>query len=264
MSDGKINISKCPEPFTVLPRSFLQNSELSTDSIAVGVYLASQVENWTPHPSQIQKHFRFSDHVWRRVSKELKHAGYLTEIKGGHGKGGSELIFDIWKNLRHLSDQSEVPQLEVKRPISDPLKIRGSENPTVGKSTPLYNKDLLDNKDSLNNNNGTVVVLEKEMRELGVSESLIQKYLKDYLEEQIKIALKITKAAHPDKPHRYFSAALKKGYKLDEDKKPNSVIIQEQTNMCLQNVDESVVKARTPESKKARDEAMRKIKGVKK
>lgn len=90
-----------------IPDSFVQNENLSIESIGLGVYLNSLPKTYIPRPHLIREHFKFGERVWRKVSRELRQAGYLRLTKGAKGYGGSQLEFDINGNFESVNNNVE-------------------------------------------------------------------------------------------------------------------------------------------------------------
>lgn len=134
-NEQNINIGSKPDFFAWLPNCIVYEWGLSAEALGVALYLHGKPAGWKARPFDIQKHFKFGDYTWRKVSKELKSFGLLHERKV---QSATELWF-------------ELPDMDVriKKPSSQPLKITPCENHTLRKPTPLANKDLLPKKDLL-------------------------------------------------------------------------------------------------------------------
>ena len=123
-----VTIGKKSAPFSWLPNYLVNDPNVSSDALAVALYLNGKPEGWQARPVDIKKRFGWGRHTWLSVSKELRELGVLHEIKH---KDGTSLYFE-------LPDQD---------PPSDFRTVR---KPTVGKSDPLINKDYT-NKDLTKN-----------------------------------------------------------------------------------------------------------------
>ncbi len=246
-------------PYALISKSLLRDNRLSAKEIGIMAYLLSLPDHWRISNKELAKHFRGGlDSIKSGIAMLVK-LGYIekTQNRLPGGKFGP---------IEMLVHEEPIMNLEI---LATPKVSPRVEKPLAGKPS-TENPPLVNTQDQVNtysiktDNRDVVVLLDEEMRNLGVTEDLRKKYLEGYSIDQIKTAIKVVKHSSPNNPARFFSSALSKGWKLDEDKKPNSAIVQEQTKIELQKREESIRKASTPESRKARDEAMMKIKGVKK
>jgi len=94
--ENKIKLNNS-QPFVTIPVDFAQNKDLSAETRATGVYLASLPKDWQPRPSEIQTNLGYGNRVWRKVSEELRIHGYLKLHRGGNEKLGTFLEFCIHK-----------------------------------------------------------------------------------------------------------------------------------------------------------------------
>ncbi len=199
------------EPYSKLNHKFIQKSKLSNSSIRVVLYLRSFPKTWIPRPLDIQKNCNFGDFVWRRVSKELREAGYLRLKLGPKGKGGSVLEFDEKGRFRDVGFeqvQKGAETWETNGHINNNSISKQYINKTT--TTPTNTTESPDMK-TLDAN--VVVTLEKRMKdEVGLTERDIQQLLSIYPVDQIIEKLGMLKEATVDNPIGWFKAALKRNF----------------------------------------------------
>lgn len=113
--------------FAWLPNCIVYDWGLSAEAIAVALYLNGKPAGWQTRPFDIQNHFKWGQRIWRRVSKELKECGLITEKKHA---GGTSLRF-------------ELPELQIAiKQKNPPLQNVTVLKPTVTKRNALAKKDL--------------------------------------------------------------------------------------------------------------------------
>lgn len=126
--------------FTIMPNRTIDDSRLSIDALGLLLKLVSLPPNWTVKPEVIQNHSQIGDAKWRRISKELINAGYLTRTKERLENGRWDWIFTVYQ-------ESQIPvPVESRRWFStDGSPTRGStvHGPaTRGKSTDIIKKEI--------------------------------------------------------------------------------------------------------------------------
>lgn len=121
--------------FGKLPNYLINDINLSANGLAAALYLESKPASWQCRPFDLKKRFGWGDHIWRKVSRELKSHGLLREIK--HLDGTALKFIDPWEQFA----ASPVAQ--------PPVDFRTVQKATSGISTPLDNKEIT-NKDLLN------------------------------------------------------------------------------------------------------------------
>ena len=77
-----------PDPFTPVPNYIINDPGMLLETRMTWIYLFSKrnIPGWITRPYDVQKALGFKDHVWRKVSKQLKELGYLIEITTNEGK----------------------------------------------------------------------------------------------------------------------------------------------------------------------------------
>lgn len=204
------------ERFSVIPNHVLRDIT-DPHTLAVACYLASHNKAWIPHPKQIQNHFGFGDHVWRRVSCNLRQAGLLSVGKGGNSGGGSILRFCIWSKPSANSRDVDFP----RRGFSEPRETNALKN----KQEQITNNNITSN----NKQEDVVVDLDfkiiEKLTSFGISipnsKKLLSGYGKVSVSEKIKI-LEITLQQKREIKNQaaWIYSALRDNYKLSESITP--------------------------------------------
>ncbi len=137
--------------FTIMPNRTIDDPRLSIDALGLLLKLVSLPPNWTVKPEVIQNHSQIGDARWRRISKELINAGYLTRTKERLENGRWDWIFTVYQESQiPVPDVQGNQTVESRRWFStDGSPARGSTvggPSTRGKSTDIIKKDLK-NKD---------------------------------------------------------------------------------------------------------------------
>ena len=134
-------IKQTSQPFTAVPNYIVNNEDISAEALAVITYLAGKPDGWIARSYDIRKRFKWGNFIWRRVSRELRALGFISDIKHADG---TDLIFEIkWQE----------PNNPVDKPCDPPVGNCTVQNPPVG-NQPVYKerlikKDVLNKKDSL-------------------------------------------------------------------------------------------------------------------
>jgi len=142
------------EFFTWLPNCIVYEWGLSAEALAAALYLNGKPSGWQARPFDVQARFNWGDHIWRRVSKELKSHNLLREEIT---QSGTKLWF-------------ELPEMNLTIKKSATVENRDPRIPDSGKSTPLANKDI-SKKDLLTDKNNIAFL--KTKSELDNSLNLI-------------------------------------------------------------------------------------------
>jgi hypothetical protein len=102
-----------PKPgWELIPNHFAEDTSLSEDAVAVGLWLAVKPEGWEVRPSAIQAAFSRRPgkprgrEWWARVSTELRQANYLrlSRIHGDGGKFSSAWDFNVFGFGENVAD----------------------------------------------------------------------------------------------------------------------------------------------------------------
>ena len=127
---GQIIIGNKLPPFSWLPNYLVNDPDVSADALAVALYLNGKPAGWQVRPEDIKNRFKFGDHTWRKVSRQLKACNLLHEKIT---KNGTKLWFEIPE-----SDIVARKKPTVEKPT---VENRGPRKAERGKSTPLDHKD---------------------------------------------------------------------------------------------------------------------------
>ena len=98
---SEIIIQSIKQPFTMVPNFIINDATLLSESRMTWIYLFSKagIKNCTARSYDVQKALGFGDHVWRKVSKQLRERGYLVLLDSADG---SKLKFTwSWSQLIH-------------------------------------------------------------------------------------------------------------------------------------------------------------------
>lgn len=138
---------KHSQPFTAVPNHLVNNDNISANALAAITYLAGKPTGWIARSYDIKKRFRWGDHTWRSVSKELRGLGVLRDMPHADGK---QLIFELSWEEKHKAEGVDKPVDESCEP---PVDFQQVGKPTVG-NRRVYKerytkKDLLIKKTSL-------------------------------------------------------------------------------------------------------------------
>lgn len=102
-----------PKPgWELIPNHFAEDTSLSEDAVAVGLWLAVKPEGWEVRPTAIQAAFSRRPgklrgrEWWARVSTELRQANYLrlSRIHGDGGKFSSIWNFNVFGFVDDVAD----------------------------------------------------------------------------------------------------------------------------------------------------------------
>lgn len=149
---SEINV-RFKQPFAAVPNKIAQDPNVSADTLACITYLISRGDNWTARVSDIRKRFKWGDHTWRKVSKEMHTLGVLIAVPTS---GGKKLEFNPWVTdlpvtggARPDETHITVENQHTEEPYVD---FRTMRKTTGGKSTDIertdLNKEILENKDN--------------------------------------------------------------------------------------------------------------------
>ena len=133
--------------FTQIHNDFWSDMNLTGDALRVLGYLLSKPEGWTIRETDIRKQFapigkeKASNHFFRKVIKNLQHAGYIKKI--AHRNASGHII--RWETL--ISDEPVFLDINQHVENNHMLKNQHVEKPTCGEFTPLSNKELFSNKE---------------------------------------------------------------------------------------------------------------------
>jgi hypothetical protein len=226
-------VDEIESDYFIAPREFAQNKKLSAEARAVGFYLKSKPKTWRPRPFDIQNAFGFKEHIWRKISKELRDEGYLIVLnnpKDGH----RYLKFSITRfNGKLTKNNKEAVQ---NTPTVENQRLGPTvENPTMGKSTDIDNTDLIQNTDQdLNNNNNSTLrpskgfpvldVVVKYMIDFGYEDRWAKQDLSEFGEARCRQVIEHVKKLpeRPGSPVGLVRYSLKNKSSLSSKKEPSS------------------------------------------
>ncbi|CAM3611674.1 hypothetical protein ID104_13710 [Vibrio cholerae] len=127
--------------FTIMPNSTIRDPRLSIDALGLLLRLVSLPPNWEVHPEKVQEESKIGDSRWRRISKELIDAGYLTRSKERQENGRWDWVFTVYQESQ-VPRSPKIQQVDSTRGFStDGSSTLGTT--TRGKSTDITKKDLI-------------------------------------------------------------------------------------------------------------------------
>jgi hypothetical protein len=98
------------EPFTYLPNQMLQ-AKMSTDALALIVYLNSLPKNWIVYRKQLMEHFHLSRDRVNSAFNELKNLGYLSVVPERDPKGKVKEWITRWSKVPEFNSEKAVDNL---------------------------------------------------------------------------------------------------------------------------------------------------------
>ncbi|MGE6317899.1 hypothetical protein ACQKC1_19265 [Shewanella baltica] len=132
--------------FTIMPNSTIRDPRLSIDALGLLLRLVSLPPNWEVHPEKVQEESKIGDSRWRRISKELIDAGYLTRSKERQENGRWDWIFTVYQ-------ESQIPEVKQNHNNASTRGFSSNGSSTLGttahgaaargKSTDIKKKDLI-------------------------------------------------------------------------------------------------------------------------
>lgn len=149
-----------PKPgWELIPNHFAEDTSLSEDAVAVGLWLATKPNGWEVRPAAIQAAFSRRPgkprgrEWWARISTELRNANYLrlSRIHGDGGKFSSVWDFNVFGFGDNVADSG-----------SAVVGSAGIGSAVVG-SAPLYNQhsaNPIPTTTTTNNHHQSVVVVD--------------------------------------------------------------------------------------------------------
>ncbi|MCS6100105.1 hypothetical protein [Shewanella baltica] len=131
--------------FTIMPNATIRDPRLSIDALGLLLRLVSLPPNWEVHPEKVQEESKIGDSRWRRISKELIDAGYLTRSKERQENGQWDWVFTVYQESQ-VPLSPKIQQVDSTRGLStdgsSTLGTTAHGAATRGKSTDIIKKDL--------------------------------------------------------------------------------------------------------------------------
>lgn len=132
--------------FTIMPNATIRDPRLSIDALGLLLRLVSLPPNWEVHPEKVQEDSKIGDSRWRRISKELIDAGYLTRSKERQENGRWDWVFTVYQESQ-VPRSPKMQQVDSTRGFStdgsSTLGATAHGAATSGKSTDITKKDLI-------------------------------------------------------------------------------------------------------------------------
>ena len=114
MSETLIIRSNLQENFAVLPNAMINDEMLSSDSLAVLVYLLSKPNDWQVRPTNLRNRFSFGKDKVYRILANLEQLGYLRRESARDGGQFAETRYFVYDSpCPHFSD-TVLPDTENK------------------------------------------------------------------------------------------------------------------------------------------------------
>ena len=105
MSETLIIRSNLQENFAVLPNAMINDEMLSSDSLAVLVYLLSKPNDWQVRPTNLRNRFSFGKDKVYRILANLEQLGYLRRESARDGGQFAETRYFVYDSpCPHFSD----------------------------------------------------------------------------------------------------------------------------------------------------------------
>jgi hypothetical protein len=141
MTDQFINRSSLTENFTVLPNALLNDARVSSEGLALMVYLLSKPLSWQLSPAEIRKRFKWGKDKAYKVISALIECGYIikdTQRNGGKYASHVYFVYDT----PQIPPFPEKPEPVKPEPVNqDTIKNRDTNCITIEERTDSYKSD---------------------------------------------------------------------------------------------------------------------------
>lgn len=149
---GQVVRNRRRKNFTMIQNAMAQDDQLSWNARGIMTYLLSLPDDWVIYKTEIIKHGDIGRDKFNKVWNELQSFGYLSKEKVKNLSDGTfQGVMWILNEEPEITRRPENP-LFGENPVksTEGLKIRPTDNPTVGKpevreTRPLTNKHSLTN-----------------------------------------------------------------------------------------------------------------------
>ena len=141
MTDQFINRSSLTENFTVLPNALLNDARVSSEGLALMVYLLSKPLSWQLSPAEIRKRFKWGKDKAYKVISALIECGYIikdTQRNGGKYASHVYFVYDT----PQIPPFPEKPEPVKPEPVNqDTIKNRDTNCITIEERTDSHKSD---------------------------------------------------------------------------------------------------------------------------
>ncbi|CAN2533090.1 hypothetical+protein [Methylocapsa aurea] len=161
MSEAEIRIRRAERrrSFTIIDNRLLAAGGLSLEAMGLLAYLLSRPDDWIVRLGYLCDQHRIGRDRMRRIMSELREAGYaqLETVRDEHTGRVKGSVWSIFEESSADGDGEGAEDAEAPNDrapenpslgVTERLKTRQSEKPTVGKPVPIINTEVITNTDS--------------------------------------------------------------------------------------------------------------------